>query len=161
MATSNRDLIEEVLQSGDEEAVQSLLEDDDTVFWVDWREADDEIVEDCESILQTGSLSPEVVNVNTADGWELYINYKGRRQKVPLVYGPEDRHITLVALNRMLSPDFEVRFCIASNGSDTLAFLPLASKDWAQFERRYGSAVAESFYKMAAKPNLFTDSLDF
>lgn len=155
------ELIEYFLQSGDEDALASLLDDPESVFWVDWREDDDAIVEDCESILQSGTLSAEVVNVDTAEGWELYIEYNHRRQEVPLTYSEADRHVTLVALNRALSPDFEVRFCIASNGSDTLAFLPLASKDWAALERQYGDAVAQHFYKITPRPNLFTDRLDF
>jgi hypothetical protein len=158
---ANLQLIEEVLRSGDEDAVDALLNDEESVFGVDWREADDAIVEYCEAMLQTGTLSAEMVNVDGPPGWKLYITYKGNRGRVPHVVGPEDRHITILALNRMLSPDFEIRFCIASNGGDTLAFLPLASKDWAQLERQYGSAVAEHFYKIALKPNLFTDALDF
>ncbi|WP_228277599.1 hypothetical protein [Acinetobacter dispersus] len=38
-----------------------------------------------------------------------------------------DRDTTLKALNQILQPDYEIRFCMASDGSDTLAFLPLPS----------------------------------
>jgi hypothetical protein len=154
------ELVEYILKSGDEDALASLLDDPESVFWVDWRADDAEIVEDCESILQTGTLAAESLDL-PAGGVELYLHYKDKRQKVPLIQGHEDRHITLLALNRMLNPDYEVRFCIASHGSDTLAFLPLASKDWAALERQYGAAVAAQFYTIATTPNLFTDPCDF
>ena len=54
-----------------------------------------------------------------------------------------------------------MRFCIDSYGSDTLAFLPLAANTWAELEERYGDLVSDLFYKIAPRPNLFTEALDF
>ena len=86
----------------------------------------------------------------------MYITYKGNRVKVPLEIGAGDRHITIVTLNEILKPDFEVRFCIDSNGADTLAFLPLACDVWRELEAEYGAAVAKRFYKLQMKPCLLT-----
>jgi hypothetical protein len=71
--------------------------------------------------------------------------------------GPEDRHITLCSLNEALKPDYEVRFCIDSNGSDTLSFLPLPTSTWKDLEANYGEAVGQRFYQLKDRPNLFTD----
>jgi hypothetical protein len=125
---------------------------------VDWREMDDAIVEYCESVLDTDSLSAEVVEIDADPGYEIYISYQGRRTKVPLIIGPEDRHITLHTLNQVLAPDYEVRVCVDSNGSDTLAFLPLSAADWAALESKYGQRVAKHFRKIEKAPNLFTDA---
>jgi len=157
----NRELITRLIESPTEDAIEALFDDEDTIFWVDWREADTAIVEYCESIIQTRSLSADVVDTENDTGFEMYINYKEKRMKVPLVFGTEDRHITIVSLNEILVPDFEVRFCIDSNGSDTLAFLPLAFDVWRELETQYGEAVAKRFCKMQMKPNVFTDSLPF
>lgn len=154
-------LIAAVLETPTEKAIQELLADETTVFWVDWRQGDETIVEDCEAVLRTGVLSSERVEVDTDDGYEVHIVYRGRRHKVPLTYSGRDRHITICSLNDVLRPDFEVRFCIDSNGSDTLAFLPLPATEWAALEGRYGDAVAGRFYRIAARPNLFTDVLPF
>ncbi len=145
-----------VLESPIREAIQALLEDETTVFWVDWREEDDAIVEYCEAVLQTGSLSAELVEGET---FEIYIQYRDKRIKVALTYSMDDRHITICALNDALAPDYEVRFCIDSNGSDTLAFIPLAKSTWIEIERLYGDKVSKHFYEIAAKPNLFNGSL--
>jgi hypothetical protein len=155
----NRELLTRVLESPSDDAIQALFDDEDTIFWVDWREEDDAIVQYCEARIQTGSLSAEVVEVDTDDGFEIYINYKNKRVKVPLTYSLQDRHITICSLNEILSPDYEIRFCIDSKGSDTLAFLPLSSSDWSDLERRHGDAVSQRFCRIAASPNLFNEPL--
>ena len=157
----NRDLIATVLESPSDDAIQALLDDEDTVFWVDWRADDDGIVESCEMIIKTGSLSAELIDVETENGCDFYITYKDKRVKVPLTYSLEDRHITLCSLNEALAPDYEVRLCIDSCPSDTLAFLPLSVSEWDRLEGRYGDAVKERFYRIATRPNIFTDVLEF
>ena len=155
------ELITTMLAAPGEESVSALLDDDSTVFWVDWREDDADIVSYCEGLLQTGSLASEWVNANTPVGVDLYISHKGKRLRVPLVIGPEDRHITLCALNEVLAPDFEVRFCIDSNGNDTLAFLPLPTAKWKELESTYGETVDSHFHKLTKSPNVFTDELPY
>ena len=161
LALMNLDLVIAALEDQSHESVSDLLDDDQTVFWVDWRHEDDAIPNDCESILRTGDLSGELLQTAAHPGFEIYVCYKGKRTKVPLTVSGADRHITICTLNEALKPDYEVRFCIASYGSDTLAFLPLATSTWAELEQSYGERVGELFYKIAAQPNLFTDELDF
>ncbi len=155
----NINTITAVLESATEAAIRALFDDDKTVFWVDWREDEGDIVRYCESVLQTGSLTAEWIRAATPRGRDLYISYGGRRIRVPLINGDEDRHITLCVLNGALAPDYEVRFCIGSNGSDTLAFLPLPAVQWAELEQRYGAGVGRHFYRLAERPNIFTDPL--
>jgi hypothetical protein len=150
-----------VLESPTEEAILALLHDSATVFWIDWRQEDESIAEECESVIQTGNLSGELVEVDSDEGFEVYLQYRDNPLKVPLSYSADDRHITLCALNRLLAPEYEVRFCIDSVGGDTLAFLPLTCDQWAALERQYGEAVGQRFYKFAERPNLFTDPLPF
>jgi hypothetical protein len=149
--------VDELLRTPSEDNVAALLEDDSAVFMVDWREEDDAIVEYCEGVLGTDSLSAEIVNIDADPGFELYISYGGQRTKVPLMAAPEDRHITLRTLNQALAPDYEIRVCVDSNGSDTLAFLPLSATDWAALESNYGQRVAKHFRKIEQRPNLFTE----
>ncbi|BBO34071.1 hypothetical protein [Lacipirellula parvula] len=149
--------VTDLLQTPSEAHVAALLDDDDAIFLVDWREEDDVIIEYCESILRTGSLSAAIIDVDADPGFELYIEYSGKRSKVPLVVGHEDRHITLYSLNQALAPDYEIRVCVDSQGSDTLAFLPLRSAHWSTLEQTYGRLVDKHFRKITQQPNLFTD----
>jgi hypothetical protein len=151
------DTVEQLLSAGSESAIEKMLADHDTVFFVDWREEDDAIVGYCEGILKTGDLAAELIQIDADPGFEIYIAHRGRRVKVPLVIGLEDRHITLYTLNELLKPAFEIRVCVDSNGSDTLAFLPLSGADWSALDARFGDTVARHFRKVEERPNLFTD----
>src|SRR5260370_23906405 len=151
----NINLITALLESGSEETIRALYDDDATVFWVDWREDEGDIVKYCEAVLQTGSLTAEWVRADTPRGSNLFISYIGRRTRAPLTNGHEDRHIALYALNQALAPDYEVRFCIDSHGSDTLAFLPLPSATWAELEHRYSAAVSRLFYPLGQRAKFF------
>jgi len=157
----NLDLVTAVLESANKERIGALLDDKTTVFWVDWREGDDDIVKYCEAVLQTGSLTAEWVSTAPLQESDLFICSSGRRIRVPLIIGCDDRHITLCALNQVLAPHYELRCCIDSQGSDSLAFLPLPSATWAGLEQRYGVALKRHFYRFAERPNLFTDPLPF
>jgi hypothetical protein len=149
--------VERLLQDDTQKAAEEMLHDRKAVFLVDWRAEDDAIVGCAEDILQTGDLEAEVVGVDDDPGFALYISHKGKRMKVPLVAGPEDRHITLHALNELLRPEHEIRVCVDSRATDTLAFLPLPAADWAALEARFGEKVAAHFRKIGAQPNLFTE----
>lgn len=138
-----------------------MLDDRTTVWWVDWREHDEAIPNNCEAILQTGHLAGELVETDSEAGFEVYVRYRDRRLKVPLTISADDRHITLLTLNEALSPDYEVRFCVDSWDGDTLAFVPLPVSLWGELERQYGPAVAARFARIAVRPNLFTDPLPF
>ena len=150
--------VEQLLEEDTTDSAKRLLADRASVFLVDWREEDDAIVGLCEQILKTGQLSAEVVDIDDDPGFEIYINRGRRRMKVPLVISTQDRHITLYTLNQLLTPDYEIRVCVDSNGSDTLAFLPLSSTDWSKLEARLGGKVDKRFRKIEQRPNLFTDA---
>lgn len=152
----NLDRVIRALDSGNESDIRALLDDRDTVFWVDWREEDDAIVEYCESILNTGSLAAEVIETDNDEGFEFRIAYNGRHKTVPLTMSPEDRHITLITLNAVLLPEYEIRLCVASAGSDTLAFIPLETKAWNELRDRYGDTLEKHFYALQETPNVFT-----
>src|SRR5690348_17546844 len=98
------ELLTAVLESADKETIHALLEDAATVFWVDHHEDDCSIIEYCEAVLQTGSLTAEWVRTATPRGGDLIISYRERRIRAPLKNGQEDRHITLCALNQALAP---------------------------------------------------------
>lgn len=157
----NIELVIAAIETGKEPAISALLDDESTVFWVDWREEDDAIVEYCESILQTGELAAKIVDSDSDAGFDLYITFRGNRSRVPLVIGSEDRHITIVVLNEILKPAFEIRLCVDSNGSDTLAFIPLPCETWEQLERQFSDKITNRFYCLQESPNVFTDPLPF
>jgi len=157
-------------------------EDQSVFFWVEWNEDDDQIPGMCEAILKTGQLAADW------DDDTMVIVWRGTRFPVALTKSlpatlaaspitaaidavlplsisdallwPSrgDRHITLLALNRALHPDYEIRHVRASD-KDELAFAPLAASDWTALEQQYGPvAVEAAFARLQDYPNLFTGS---
>ncbi len=157
MITANVQLIADALGAPTPQAMQAILEDTNTVFWVDAQEKEEEIVQACETRLGTGSLTyhlPDSGNRN-----EMYIVYQQKRIRVPLTPGPADRHLTIFSLNRLLNPDYEIRFFTSSAGMDALAFVALPTNTWQQLEQHFTAFVEKVFYKIMPEPNLFTDPL--
>lgn len=150
-------LIEAALEDPTDERIWALLRDKSYVFWVGWKQADDTIVEACESILRTGVLTGEYVEADTVGGYRIFIRNGEQRVAIPLSYSLRDRHITLCALNNFLAPDYEIRLCLASAIGDTLAFMPLASTQWRDLEGRFPKTLDKLFYALAETPNVFTD----
>jgi hypothetical protein len=139
------------VRSDDDASFKALDANDDCGFSVDWREADDAIVEYCESVLQTGRLSAEWVDD------DLFVIFGSKRVRVPLTQSESDRHITLLSLNEALSPEFEVRMLYASVGSDTATFIPLDTESWSALEREASEVVSRRFHKLTPHPNTFTE----
>ena len=133
------------------------MANDAVAFLVDWRDEDGAIIEYCEGVLQTGSLAAELIQADTAGGYEIFIYYLGRRVRVPLEYCVGDGHRSLCTLNDVLAPDYEVRWIVLSHGSDTLGFVALPTAAWRCLERQYPLGVAENFLDPRGLPNLCVD----
>lgn len=150
-------LIAQYLESGEEEFFSLVLDgdNDDIVCSALWLEEDQEMITLCEGILNTGSLSCEFNDSDDPAGCELIIIYKGVRTKVN--YPQEaDKDITLITLNEVLRPDYEVRLCKIYDGSDMATLLPLATAQWASLEARFGQAkLAEYFAKIEQGSKVF------
>ncbi len=147
--------IRDALRQNTATAFESLMDNEEICFLVDWREEDDAIIEYCEGILQTGQLSAEVVDTDNLLGFAVYISYGDKRVEVPLKGEVADRHITVHTLNQLVLPAYEIRYLTASNGSDTAAFVPLASDDWSVIEKEFPEAVKENFTQIEESVNLF------
>lgn len=150
-------LLKDYLTSGDFDA---LTETDDLIFWVDWREEDEAIIDYCESILNTGHLTTSVKTVDNEMGFEMTIHFNGRNTIVPYIGKGADRDTTLTTLNSVIQPGYDIRFCCDSDGSDTLAFLPLTQHEWQELENEFGKKVDYYFNKMPQGATFFNVSMD-
>jgi simple sugar transport system ATP-binding protein len=108
---------------------------------LDRREDDAAVVRCCEDILRTGSLAVEINDTNDALGFELIVSHKDKKRKAPYQEEKADknaRNTMIATLNEVLMPDYEIRFCEHSDGSDTSAFLPLSTEQWRELENEFG-----------------------
>jgi hypothetical protein len=149
-------VVEALLSSQSDDALNAFLESG-AVFHVDHREEDELIAGYCERVLSTGDLASELVDIDDDPGFELELSHGGRTLKAGLRGDPGDRHLTILALNRVLHPQYEIRVCVDTKVTDTLAFLALTTQEWAALEARFKDAVSRRFRKVEVSPNLFTD----
>jgi len=155
-ASARYDLVELLINKPGDETTARLFEDRKHVVWVDYGDDDVFIVELTESVLGTGKLSAAL----EADSDYINIGYDTKTDKFPLVMDETAQHITLLRINKMLKPDFELRMVWDSDGGDTLAMIPLSSEQWTELEERYGiDKISRTFLVLAQKPNIFTDPL--
>ena len=144
--TFARRLIED---SGEETTRQLFQESHAGIFWVDWREADTDIVTMAARALGLADLSA------SWRGEQLIVEYRGRATPVPLEGKPCEQDITLDSLNRALHPEFEIRYVKASEGGDTVAFQALPAAAWRELEAAFGPRVAQAFPRLDRQAPLF------
>lgn len=109
--------------------------DNEIVFLVDWKGDDVEIVKCCENCIKTGNLDAELIQENNDS--ILSISFNGET----FLKNVTDRDSTLILLNQIIQPNFDLRFCLASDGNDKLAFLPLPIKEWNLLEDKLFESV--------------------
>ena len=64
-------------------------------------------------------------------------------------------------MNKVLSPDYEIRFWMDSIGSDTLGFFPKESKYWKELEKEFGiEKVRKYFSVIDENSRMFDMSID-
>ena len=151
-------LLKAYLANATDETFYDILADSGLapVMWIDWREEDDAIIGYCENIIQTGQLHAFVNDTDDKLGFEIIIEYKGQPHKIHYAGEGADRDTTIMTLNEVLKPDFEIRFCMHSNGGDTLAFLPLAVPLWEVLEQEFGHTHVRRYFKpLSEKSKLF------
>lgn len=131
------------------------------VIWIDHRDYDEAIIEYCEAQLNTGKLSVEVLEAQNELGYELKIIYGDKTKIVPFDPQNVSRDTTLITLNQLITPDYEIRLWMDSIGSDTLAFILLSSHDWSTLADEFGQEkILYHFPIMNEQSRMFQLSFD-
>jgi len=132
----------ELIEKPGERTTQKLFEHVEGVLWVDWREGSVDIVRLAAAALGEAELSADWI------GETLRIQFRGRQKDVHIPARPGEQDITLVALNQLVADQYEIRFIKASDGGDTLAFMPLTKQDWVEIDFAFGARAADAFQKI-------------
>lgn len=127
-------VIESYIENYINELEDEILENrSDIVMTIDCRE----IIQYCENILKTGILSSKLEKSNNMQGFTISISYADKSLIIPYQGAGADRNTTLLSLNEIIQPDYEIRFCNHSDGQDTLQFIPLPKEIWDQLDLKY------------------------
>jgi len=132
----------ELIENPGELSTRRLFQRANGVFWVDWREASEDIVNLAAQCIGDKDLAADWI------GDKLRIRFRGHLTEVPTAPGLREQDAVLLALNRAVDPEYEIRFVKASDGGDTLAFLPLGKELWSELQDRFGAKVDTAFVKI-------------
>ncbi|HPF38399.1 MAG TPA: hypothetical protein P5081_04550 [Phycisphaerae bacterium] len=147
--------VADALMQSDSEDAWDVFQDESAFLWVDWKEWGEGIVLSCETILKSGKLSCEHDDDEEANP-RCHIDFGSRRSSFSVTKDIFDNQCaTLDGLNQVLAPDYEIRFCTDSEGSDTFVLLLLKSSDWTALENRYGEELGKRFLAFAKDLDLF------
>ena len=141
------DNIRKYLNAGLEERIDVLWEDKD-ILWIDWREYDEEIIKCCEKILQTGELDGEVRESESDMGFDVIIKFRNKEHIIKYPGEGADRDTTIKELNKIITPDYEIRFWMDSIGSDTLGFIPKKLKYWEELAMEFGKEKVRKYFSV-------------
>jgi hypothetical protein len=145
----NAEFARELIEHPGDFVTRRLFKGVDGVFLVDWREADDDIITLAAKAMNAPDLAPEWI-----DG-KLNVKFRGKITPVPLQFKPGEQDKTLLALNKAISPEAEIRYVKASEGGDTAAFIPLGKGAWSELEAAFGSKVDDAFTRLDESTAIF------
>lgn len=146
----NKDFARKLIEHPSDETSNELFDEaQDGVFWVDWREADEDIIGLAAEIIGGDKLAPEWIDD------KLNVRFNQTLTEIPLKFEPGEQDITLLALNKAIEPEFEIRFVKASDGGDTLAFLILDKESWSELDSVFGNKVNDAFTKIESGSSFF------
>lgn len=149
-------LIKSYVESLSDDRYYEYFEDrNDIIMTIDWREFDEDIVDYCKSILEIEDLSVITNDADNKQGFETILMYKKHRLCIPYEGEGADRDTTIIYLNEILHPDYEIRLCIISLGNDTLEFLPLPTENWKALENEFKENVDRLFQKINKQSLIF------
>jgi hypothetical protein len=119
-----------------------------SLVWVDWRDDAADVIGYFAGYFPEGELR--------VSGSEIVaVRFRGRRATMKRREDPADKHRALLALGRVLAPDFELRLAADSLGGDTLAFAVLAASEWRALERDYREVVTRAFQPIEKDRNIW------
>lgn len=150
------ELVKKYVESKSDELYYEVFEDRyDIIMVVDWREYDEDIINYCEAILETENLSVETIDADNKLGFETIIYYQDKATQIPYQGEGADRDTTIITLNEVLKPNYDIRLCKISIGNDTLEFLPLPTEIWTQLESEFPENIDILFQKIDKSTVLF------
>jgi hypothetical protein len=132
---------DEVLLTGTDERLHDYIEESGLCLVVDWRGAEQDLIDNVSELLPDRKLAWEWVDAED----DLYILYQGQRYKVGLTMSGRDRYITLRKLNEVMASDYEIRGFRHTLEDDTHCFYVKPCAWWTAMEEHFPKDIARVF----------------
>lgn len=130
----------------------------DALIWIDWREYDEDII--CyfnERLPDEAKIDFEYVEIEKERGIDIILTKDGVKTPIPYAEDCTDRDTTLKSIQEYVSSEYQIRWYMASDGCDTLAFCILLVSQWSQLEQEFGAEkVAYYFAPIHTNSKMFS-----
>jgi hypothetical protein len=138
----------------------AIFDDQDNIIWIDWREEEEAIVDYVRDRIGAEDLTATISESDNDWGYAVTISLRNESRIICPELKLDSRHATLIALDELLSGDFQIRFVSDTTGSDTIGVTVERVGDWDMLYKKYGRRLNEHFCPIRELPDLMNTPAD-
>lgn len=154
-------LLYRYLKSPTDNQLEEELRNSDTLFWIDWREYDEDVVQMVNHYLKDADqIAYQILDCPAPRGFDLLLRYHQKEVITPYLADGADRDTTLRTISQLISVDYSLRWYMASLGSDTLAFCLLPNETWRHFEETFSQEHVYFYFAPVINQSMFNLSME-
>lgn len=132
----------------------------EALFWVDWREDDEDVVKYVNEILQEDDKFNYKTEIDEDGDVHIILFTKGyglTNGKSHTIFNPKSRDTTIKDINEFIKPKNEIRWFLESLGDDTLAFVLMSCDNWKKLEQQFGKEKVDYYFMPIHKDSVMFD----
>lgn len=138
--------IQAFLKENSHENEENFLENE-AIIWVDWREYDENIVNDVADELPKAQKIAFSSEIDPKTNEEIYfLTQKKRKMLIPYQNGVMKRDITLKTIGEFIAETHQLCLVKPSLGADTLGFVVLSNENWEKLLSEFKKEQVTNFF---------------
>ena len=137
--------------------------DNENIFWVDWREYDEDIVSYVNDELSEEDQIEWATTPSEKEGaLDIVILKKDEKEAViPYAEDAWDRDTTLKSIGKFIDDKYKLSWFKPSLGGDTLSFAVIGNEDWEKLAAEFGEEKLKFYFSPVTEENaMFNLSMD-
>ena len=137
--------------------------DNENIFWVDWREYDEDIVSYVnDELSEADQIEWETIPSEKEGALDTVILKKDEKEAViPYDEDKWDRDTTLKSIGKFIDDKYKLCWFKPSLGGDTLGFVVIGNEDWEKLSAEFGEEKLKYYFSPVTEENeMFNLSMD-
>jgi hypothetical protein len=135
---------EEPLLTGTDDAVSEFV-DADRCIVIDWRDTEEDTVWNVQQWLPEGTFDFQVASEGNEGYTVITVRFRDREDTFTLLPRSQNNFRTLLWVEQILLPDYEIKLFRCTEGDDTHGFLLRSTEWWAAFRKEFPTRYTETF----------------
>jgi len=137
--------------------------DNENIFWVDWREYDEDIVNYVnDELSETDQIEWKTIPSEKEGALDTVILKNDEKEAViPYAEDAWDRDTTLKSIGKFIDDKYKLSWFKPSLGGDTLSFAVIGNEDWEKLAAEFGEEKLKFYFSPVTEENaMFNLSMD-